>query len=126
MKVINKRQVLLLHKNLIKKFGWSLGVRDENLLDSSLKAPFQTFDDNDLFPTLISKAARLGYGIISNHPFVDGNKRTGTHLMLLFLAINGVDLSYNDEDLINIIMKVATGDLKDKDLEFWIEEHLTW
>ena len=122
MKFINKRQVLLLHKELIKNFGGSFGVRDENLLDSSLKAPFQTFDNRDLFPSLISKAARLGYGIISNHPFVDGNKRTGTHLMLLFLAINGVELSYNDEDLINIIMKVASSEITAKDLETWIED----
>lgn len=124
MKYISKRQVLLLHEHLIDNFGGSYGLRDESLLDSSLNAPLQTFDDEELFPTLTSKAARLAYGIISNHPFVDGNKRIGTHIMLLFLAVNGIELSYSDNDLINVIMKVASGDLKHRDLENWIMEHI--
>ncbi|WP_282920180.1 type II toxin-antitoxin system death-on-curing family toxin [Ignavigranum ruoffiae] len=124
MKYISKRQVLLLHEQLIDNFGGSCGLREESLLDSSLNAPLQTFDDKELYPSLTSKAARLAYGIISNHPFVDGNKRIGTHTMLLLLAINGIELSYSDNDLINVIMKVASGDLNHRDLEKWIEEHI--
>lgn len=124
MKYISKRQVLLLHEQLIDNFGGSYGLREESLLDSSLNAPLQTFDDKELYPTLTSKAARLAYGIISNHPFVDGNKRIGTHTMLLLLAINGIELLYSDNDLINVIMKVASGDLNHRDLEKWIEEQI--
>ena len=71
--------------------------------DSAVNAPFQTFGGEDLYSTLIEKAARLGYGLIKNHPFLDGNKRAGTHAMLVFLKINRAELNCSDKDLIDII-----------------------
>jgi len=92
MKRLSKEQVLLLHSQLIESFGGSSGVRDDNLLDSALETPFQTFDGEELYPTLQAKAARLGYGLIKNHCMIDGNKRIGAHAMLVFLELNGVEI----------------------------------
>ena len=84
MKRLSKKQILMLHTQLIQQTGGSDGVRDYNLLDSAL----ESFGGEDLYPTLQAKAARLGYGLIKNHCMIDGNKRIGTHAMLVFLALN--------------------------------------
>ena len=109
MKVLNKRQILLLHQHLVDETGGSPGLRDEGLLDSALNAPFQVFGDTSAYPSLQQKAARLCYGLVKNHPFVDGNKRIGAHAMLVFLAVNGVELSYTQQELADIILQVAAG-----------------
>lgn len=83
------------------------GIRDEAMLDPALHTPFQTFEGIDLYPGVIEKAARIGYGLIKNHPFVDGNKRIGTHMMLVFLGLNNVSLEYEDDDLIDVILSIA-------------------
>ena len=93
------------------------------MLDSALHAPFQTFGGVDLYPDLLSKAARLGYGLIQNHPFVDGNKRIGTHVMLVFLSINGVSVEYEDADLINTILSIADGTCDEQNLLTWLHQH---
>ena len=79
---LNMQQVLLLHEELIQETGGIHGFRDENLLETALTAPFQTFNDQSLYPSLQQKAVRLCYGIVMNHPFLDGNKRIGAHVML--------------------------------------------
>ena len=124
MKILNKRQVLLLHSALIAQSGGLDGIRDEGLLDSALNAPFQTFAEQELYPTVLEKAARLGYGLISNHPFLDGNKRIGTHVMLVFLDINQLALSYTDDELIEVILRVAAGDAGYNELLDWLKVHL--
>ena len=111
MKVLTKRQILLLHSALIQQSGGADGIRDEGLLDSAVNTPFQTFADQELYPSLLEKAARLGFGLICNHPFIDGNKRIGTHAMMVFLDINQMTLSYEDDDLIETILRVASGTL---------------
>lgn len=123
MKKLSYRQILLLHQQLIVASGGSDGVRDEGLLESALAAPFQEFGGVAKYNTLAEKAARLGYGIIKNHPFVDGNKRTGTHVMLLMLAINGIELDYTQEELIAIILAVAAGQAGYNDLLEWLYTH---
>ncbi len=120
---LTKPQVLKMHTAMIEATGGSDGLRDENLLDSALEAPFQTFDGIDLYPALLQKAARLGYSIISNHPFVDGNKRTGIHTMLVFLAVNGVDIICTQNDLIEIGLKLASGKMDNEQLLKWLTEH---
>ncbi len=124
MKFLDKRQILLLHEDLIEKFGGVCGVRDENLLESAISSPFQTFGGSELYPTLIEKAARLGYGLIKNHPFLDGNKRIGTHAMLVFLALNNFSVKYEDGDLIEIILHVADNTLSYADFLSWLENHV--
>lgn len=124
MKVLTKRQILLLHTALIQASGGSDGIRDEGLLDSAVHTPFQTFAGQELYPSLLEKAARLGFGLICNHPFIDGNKRIGTHAMLVFLDINQVTLNYTDEELISTILSVASGSLNYNDLLGWLQHHL--
>ena len=123
MRNLSKKQVLALHSDLIREFGGTEGIRDEGLLESALAAPFQTFDGEPAYPSLQAKAARLGFGLVSNHPFVDGNKRTGAHVMLVFLALNGVELCYGQEDLISIFLSVASGMSDWRDLQRGILEH---
>ena len=123
MKYLTLEQVMKLHQVLIETSGGSLGIRDEGMLDSALKTPLQTFDKRELFPTILDKATRLAFGLIKNHPFIDGNKRIGTHAMLIFLALNNIMLSYKDEELIDIIFKVASDRADENDLYNWIENH---
>lgn len=118
-----KKQVIMLHEQIIKETGGEIGLRDASLLESALLSPFQSFDDKDLFPSIQAKAARLGYGIIKNHPFVDGNKRIGTHLMLLFLYFNNVELSYTQEELSEIVLMIASSEKTCENLLDWIIEH---
>ena len=106
MKILKKRQILLLHSVLIAESGGSDGIRDEGLLDSAVNTPFQTFSGQDLYPTVLEKAVRLGFGLIRNHPFIDGNKRIGTHAMLVFLNLSSITLSYEDDELISTILSV--------------------
>lgn len=123
MKRLSKEQVLLLHSQLIESFGGSSGVRDDNLLDSALETPFQTFDGEELYPTLQAKAARLGYGLIKNHCMIDGNKRIGAHAMLVFLELNGVEIEYTQKDLYETVLAVADGNLDYDELLKWILKH---
>ena len=99
MTILSKEQILILHSQLIKATGGIDGLRDEGLLESALNAPFQTFGGTDAFPSLQQKAARLGYGLVKNHPFIDGNKRIGAHVMLVFLALNKIELEYTQDEL---------------------------
>ena len=114
----------MLHSAIISESGGSEGVRDEGLLDSDIGTPFQTFAGQDLYPTVLEKAVRLGFGLIRNHPFIDGNKRIGTHAMLVFLDLNNVSLSYEDDDLISAILAVAAGDMDYDGLLQWIQNHI--
>ena len=124
MKILKKRQILLLHSALIAESGGSDGIRDEGLLDSAVNTPFQTFSGQDLYPTVLEKAVRLGFGLIRNHPFIDGNKRIGTHAMLVFLNLNSITLSYEDDELISTILSVASGEMDADDLLKWIQQHI--
>ena len=123
MIIISKEQIINLHKQLIYETGGSHGLRDEGLLDSACNAPFQRFDNQELFPTIQQKSARLAYGLIKNHPFVDGNKRIGTHVMLILLALNGIELNYTQEELYTIILKIASGTAELNKLTEWILNH---
>ena len=123
MKKLTKEQIFSLHSQLIKEFGGENGILDEALLDSALAAPFQTFDGQQMFPTVHQKAARTGFGLIMNHPFIDGNKRIGAHSMLTTLAMNEIELEYSQKDLYEIILKVASGEANFNQLVSWILDH---
>ena len=124
MKILSKRQILMLHTALIAQTGGIDGVRDEGLLDSAINAPFQTFAEQDLYPTVLEKAARLGFGLISNHPFLDGNKRIGAHAMLTIMGVNQINLCCTDEELISLILQVASGRLDYDGMLEWLKSHL--
>ena len=123
MKILSKKQVLTLHTALIQEFGGTDGVRDMGMLESALAAPFQTFGGESLYPSVQAKAAQLGYGLVCNHPLLDGNKRIGAHVMLVFLALNGIELEYTQQELIAVILAVACGEMDASALLKWILEH---
>ena len=123
MKKLSKKQILMLHTQLIQQTGGSEGVRDYNLLDSALETPFQSFGGDELSPTIQAKAARLGYGLIKNHCMIDGNKRIGTHAMLVFLALNGIELKYTQKELYETILDVAAGNIEYEGLLQWVLDH---
>lgn len=120
---LTEQQVLAVHSRMIEMTGGVDGVRDNSLLDSALNAPFQTFDGKELYPALLSKAAVMCRSIISNHPFVDGNKRIGIHVMLIFLELNGIELQYSQNELIELGLGVASGQLSSDDILKWLIEH---
>ena len=120
---LSKSQILLLHEQLIAATGGSSGLRDEGMLGSALNAPFQTFDGKDVYPALQQKAAHLCFGLVKNHPFIDGNKRIGAHVMLVFLALNGIELQYSQTELSDVILQLAAGEIKSSDLLHWILAH---
>ena len=99
--------ILTLYKIMVDNTGGTIGIRDTSLLESALNAPFQTFGDEELYPSIIEKASRLCYGLIKNHPFIDGNKRIGVYAMLVFLELNNLNLNFSDEEIINIALKTA-------------------
>ena len=119
----SKEKVLLLHQLLIEATGGSDGVRDIGLLDSALEAAYATFDGRELFPSKEEKAARLGVGLISNHAFVDGNKRIGMYIMLSFLEVNGVKIEATNEEVAEIGLSIACGNTQYEQLLEWIINH---
>ena len=118
-------KVLLLHKLISEETGGDPGVRDMGLLESALHSAYQTFDDKELFPTKQEKAAKLGFSLISNHAFVDGNKRIGMYVMLAFLEMNGIHIDPTNDDVIRVGLAVASGEMKYDDLLEWIRSFST-
>ena len=119
----SKEKVLLLHKLLAEATGGSVGVRDEGLLDSALESSFASFDGQELYPSKEEKGARLGYTLISNHAFVDGNKRIGVYVMLSFLEMNGIKIRCTDEELVYVGLSVAEGSMDYETLLQWVRDH---
>ena len=116
-------KVKLLHQLLAEATGGSEGIRDEGLLDSALESAFSGFGDQEFYPTKEEKGARLGYALISNHAFVDGNKRIGTYVMLTFLEMNGIRIKCTDDELIQVGFSVADGSMGYHELLQWIYDH---
>lgn len=119
----SKEKVLLLHKLMAEATGGSIGLRDEGLLDSALEGIYATFDGQELYPSQEEKGARLGYSLISNHAFVDGNKRIGIYVMLTFLEVNGIRMECTDRDIVHVGLSVADGTMKYEELLAWVLEH---
>ena len=120
---LSKEQVILLHQRLIETTGGSTGIRDEGMLESALSNPFQSFGDVELYPSIQAKAAQLCFGIVKNHPMIDGNKRLGTHVMLVFMALNGYELLYTQQELSNTILDLASGKIGFETILQWIISH---
>lgn len=123
MKRLSIQHIIMLHDVLLKETGGASGLKDEGLLESAANAPFATFGGNDLYPTIQQKGARLGFGLIKNHAFVDGNKRVGILVMLTFLEINGIDLTCTDDELIAVGLDLAAGSMTEDQLLSWIIKH---
>ena len=103
--------------------GGSVGVRDDGLLDSALEAAFAGFGGKEFYPTKEEKGARIGFSLISNHAFVDGNKRIGVYVMLSFLEMNGIRIQCTDDELVHVGLSVADGSMGYEELLDWVLTH---
>ena len=119
----SQEKVLLLHKLITEETGGDPNIHDLALLDSALESAFQTFDGQELYPTKEEKGARIGYALISNHAFVDGNKRIGMYVLLTFLEVNGIRIYPSEEEVVRVGLAVASGEMKYEELLEWILEN---
>lgn len=116
--------VLEMHQVLIEQLGGTPGVRDEGLLDSALSQPKATFFGELLHPTIYEQAAAYLYHLSQNHPFIDGNKRTAYGAMEAFLRLNGYNLALLDEEVYDLVMQVAQGQMSKEELGAYLSQHL--
>ena len=119
----SKEKVLLLHRIMAEATGGSVGVRDESLLEAALENAFAGYGDHEFYPSKEEKGARLGFELISNHAFVDGNKRIGMYVMLSFLEMNGIRIVCTDEELVYAGLSVADGSMGYDELLEWVMNH---
>ena len=117
---LSQDKVLLLHEILTEETGGSSGVREISLLNSALESAYATFGGQELYPTRQQKAARIGFSLISNHAFVDGNKRIGMFIMLVFLEVNGIKLRPTNDEVARVGLAVAAGEMDYDELLEWI------
>ena len=121
---ISAEDVILIHSRVIQGSGGLDGLRDSAGLEAAIAAPMQTFDGQELYPSDVEKIARLGFGLASNHAFVDGNKRIGAMMTQLLLKWNGYDLALRSGELADMFIAIADGTAKEKDLLDWLSAHL--
>ena len=124
MRYLTLPEVLELHRRLLAQSEGAAGLRDLGALESAVAQPRMTFESTDLYPSLPEKAAALGFSLISNHPFLDGNKRVGHAAMEAFLILNGHELSAAVEDTEQLIVGVASGSVSRTELELWVRQHI--
>ena len=122
--MISVKEAEKIHKTLIETFGGSHGIRDSSSLESALARPFQTFDGKDLYPSLIQKAASLIESILINHPFIDGNKRTGYVLMRILVIDNGFDIHATQEEKYDFVIHIASGKTNFEEIVNWLTHHI--
>lgn len=121
---ITADDVIQIHSRVIQRSGGMDGLRDRSSLEAAISAPMQSFGGQDLYPTTVEKIARLGYGLASNHAFVDGNKRIGAMMMQLLLKWNGLQMSLRSGELADMFISIADGSAGESDLLAWIQRHL--
>ena len=120
---LDTTQVLFLHSLMCKETGGSSVLRDKGALESAIYHAFASFGGKDLYPSIEEKAARQAYGIIRNHPFLDGNKRTGLFVMLIFLELNGIKLNFSQPELVRLGIGIADGNINSGKITKWIFKH---
>ncbi len=113
--------ILNLHTKSIEDYGGSDGIRELNMLESAIARPFQTFDGNELYPTLFEKVAALGESLVKNHPFIDGNKRTGMLGIYSLLLHGGFELTASEDEMYSFIIDIATGNIHFEEIVKWLE-----
>ena len=123
MKYLYPKQVLFLYQQIIQRSGGTIGLRDAGLLDSAVYRPQASFGGRDLYPDLFSKTAALGHSMISNHPFMDGNKRVGFEAMRVMLRLNGRDIHASGEAKFDFVMEIAKGKLTEQAIADWLKRH---
>ena len=121
---LSVEQIIEMHDRLIEKTGGTHGLRSRALLESAMAAPFQTFDGMDLFPSVYQKAARLAFGLVKNHAFLDGNKRIAASARLVFLYLNDVVIECRQEELSDLFIRAADQKKSYEDILTWIIMHM--
>jgi len=121
--MISLNEVLQLHENSIRDYGGSLGIRDMNLLESATARPFQTFAGTELYPTVFEKAAALIESIVKNHPFIDGNKRTGFLAAFAFLLRNNLEISADNSTAYNFVINIASSKISFEEIVEWLKNN---
>jgi death on curing protein len=121
MNFIDFEEVEIFHAKIIEKTGGSKGIRDRGLIESALNKPFQTFDGKDLYNSILDKISAITFSLISNHGFIDGNKRIGVAVMIFLLRINNIEIKYSQKDLVELGLGVASGKIKESGIYEWIE-----
>ena len=124
MRYVTLGEVVELHRRLLQQTGGVQGVRDIGLLESAIAQPKATFDAEDLHPTLAEKASALGFALVANHPFLDGNKRIGHAAMEVFLSLNGCEFSATVDEQERLMLDVAAGLMDRAELTTWVQQHL--
>ena len=122
--MIALKDALNIHHILIDKFGGSKGLRDQGALESAINRPYATFDDQDLYPTPVDKAAAILESILMNHPFIDGNKRTAYVLMKLVLMESGLDFEADQDEKYRMVIASSKGEMRFEEIKNWIQDHL--
>ena len=123
MKTYNLQTIIFLHDEIISRYGGLGGIKNINLLEASLSSGFAGFGDFELYKTTLEKIAKITFSIIKNHPFNDGNKRTGIATMEFLLNLNNKELIISDDDLYNITMDISTGKADEQKLSLILEQH---
>jgi death-on-curing protein len=117
-------EVIELHGMLVQQTGGSSGIRDQGMLDSALAQPQMSFGGVELYQSIADKAAALGFSLVMNHPFVDGNKRVGHAAMEIFLVLNGCELRATTDEQEQIVLQLAAGMLSREQFSQWVSSHL--
>jgi death-on-curing protein len=125
VRYLSLNEALEIYRKIIRQSGGSFGIRDLHALESSLAQPRATFGGDDLYPTVTEKASALGFSLIQNHPFVDGNKRIGHAALETFLVINGCEIDASVDEQEQIILLVASGLMKRDEFTTWLRNHVT-
>lgn len=123
MRYLTLKEALELQIRIIRQSGGVLGVRDLGLLESALAQPLMTFAGEELYRTLVEKASALCFSIVMNHPFIDGNKRTGHAAMEVFLLLNGHEIDAPVDEQEKLILALASGQLSREELTDWLHRH---
>lgn len=123
MRGLSVSEIIILHQKIADKTGGSHGIRDIGLVESAVSQAYATFGGNDLYETMEAKVAATTYSLVSNHGFVDGNKRIGIAVMLLLLQLNGYKLKYSQQELIDLGLGLAAGNIDKNDIQQWITSH---
>jgi death-on-curing protein len=124
IRYLSLSEVLTLHAELLATSGGAAGVRDLGRVQAALAQPAATFDGVELYPTIVSKAAALGFSLIQGHPFIDGNKRIGHAAMEVFLILNGLEIAASVDEQERLVLDVASGQLSRDGFAGWLERHV--
>lgn len=124
MRYLTVGEILELYNRVMEQSGGSVGILDLGSLESAVAQPRMTFNDEELYPTIVDKASSLGYSIIQNHPFVDGNKRAGHAALETFLMLNGYEIYASEDEQVEIVLGVASGELDRSTFTEWLRNHI--